>query len=219
MDAKQAEPRTAEENALNKIVPYAEMQPEQLLEMANDAAEQVERRGRETVQHAIVAGRSLLEAKRKTPHGEWMAFLKSHWNRSVRHANSFMQIANSQHAANLEQAGSVRAALALIASESDPEQDITPEPAEHAEPIEITASEPQEQPEPRQPSVSVKKPREPRESPAERLAESEPFALGERLDADRADILAMSGDYAIAKKLPHFVVMLRKVASDLEGTP
>lgn len=204
---------------MSKLIPYDSMQPEQLLEMANDAAEQVERRGRETVQHAIVAGRSLLEAKRQTPHGEWMAFLKSHWNRSVRHANNYMQIANSQHAANLEQAGSIRAALALIASESDPEPDTTPDPPEKPDAIEITASEPQEQPEPRQPSVSVKKPREPKEAPAERLAESEPFALGERLDADRADILAMSGDYLIAKKLSHFVVMLRKVASDLEGTP
>lgn len=215
MDAKQAEPWTAEENALNKIIPYSEMQPEQLLEMANDAADQVERRGRETVQHAIVAGRSLLEAKRQTPHGEWMAFLKSHWNRSVRHAQNYMTLANTQHASHLDQAGSVRAALAMIASESEPEPDTTPEPVAHSEPIEITASEP---PEPRQPSVSVKKPREPKEAPAERLAESEPFALGERLDADRTEILAMSGDYAIAKKLPHFVVMLRKVAADLEGS-
>ncbi len=221
MDAKQAEPWTAEENALNKIIPYAEMQPDALAEIANDAAEQAEKHGRKSVQSAIVAGEALAAARQQIQHGEWTAFVKTHWNYSQSWASRLMVVAKRASTHDLTDFKSVRQLMISFGVESERESDYgdTPEPAERAEPIEITASEPQEAPEPRQPSVSVKKPREPKEAPAERLAESEPFALGERLDADRTEILAMSGDYLIAKKLPHFVVMLRKVASDLEGKP
>ena len=197
------------------------MNIEQLAEMANDAAEQAEKHGRKAVQAAIVAGDALLAAKKQIAHGEWAGWVKTHWNYSQSWASRLMTVAKRAQGHDLTDFSSVRAVLAAFSggSESDSEPDTTPEPVENSDPIEITASEPQEPPEPRQPSVSVKKPREPKEAPAERLSESEPFALGERLDADRADILAMSGDYLIAKKLSHFVVMLRKVASDLEGTP
>lgn len=40
---------------MNKIIPYAEMQPAALAEIANDAAEQAEKHGRKSVQSAIVS--------------------------------------------------------------------------------------------------------------------------------------------------------------------
>lgn len=131
-----------------------------------------------------------------------------------------MTVAKRAQGHDLTDFKSVRQVLLEFGHDDDGEQ-IGPQTLvaeEKPDAIEITASEPQSPPAPRQPSVSVKKSREPKEAPAQRLAESEPFALGERLDSDRADILAMSGDYLIAKKLSHFVVMLRKVAADLEGS-
>lgn len=204
---------------MNKLISYADMQPDALAEIANDAAEQAEKHGRKSVQFAIVAGQSLAAAKQKIPHGEWLAWLKTNWNYTQQWGSRLIQVANYAHGRNLEDFASVKQVLREIGEESAEREPKAAELAEKPDAIEITASEPQEQPEPRHPSVSVKKPREPKEAPAERLAESEPFALGERLDADRADILAMSGDYLIAKKLNHFCAMLRKVASDLEGTP
>lgn len=218
MDAKQAEPRTAEENALNKIIPYADMQPDALAEIANDAAEQAEKHGRKSVQSAIVAGEALAAARQQIPHGEWLAWLKINWNYTQQWGSRLIQVANYAHGRNLEDFASVKQVLREIGEESAEREPKAAEHAEKPDAIEITASDPQSPPEPRQPSVSVKKPRDPKEAPAERLSESEPFSLGERLDSDRAEILAMSGDYLIAKKLSHFVVMLRKVASDLEGS-
>lgn len=44
------------------------------------------------------------------------------------------------------------------------------------------------------------------------------FDRGDSLDEDRRAILDMAADYSAAKQLKHFIVMLRKVATDLEAT-
>lgn len=88
-------------------------------EKANMAAEQVERNATLIVSIAISSGKALVDAKALVPHGEWSVWLGKHWNYSHRLANNYMEIANSQHAANLQDAKSIREALRIVAADAD----------------------------------------------------------------------------------------------------
>ena len=95
---------------------YLENLPVETLAIyANESAELCESCGRLTVEHAIRCGRALLAAKSKVKHGEWLDWLKDHFNYSQPMASRYMDIANYSRANNLAEATSVRDALRLIA--------------------------------------------------------------------------------------------------------
>jgi len=103
--------------------------PETLMEMANESAELAERNLREAVQHALRAGRALVAAKAQLPHGKWMAWLRTNFDRDIGTAARYMRLADNWHSApNIQQAESIRQALRLIA-----------EDRQQAEPIEVMA--------------------------------------------------------------------------------
>lgn len=214
-------------SAAGSRIEYGGMSTEALIELANDAACQVESHGRKTVQSAMIAGRSLLEMKQRVEHGEWAAFLKAHWLYSVRHAQTYMRLAKSADSALLESAGSVSEALLLLADRSGSESpDDVPEPSQEASPVAGEAVAERGVPEPQQsltddcsrpPAAVARRPREPRQADAPRLTDEQEFHLGERLDADREAILAMAGDYLAARQGKHFVALLKKLVIELGG--
>jgi hypothetical protein len=162
----------------------------------------------------------LLAAKAKVQHGQWSAWVGSNFDYSHRLATQYMTIASNWHrAANLESAGSIREALRMIAEDPEtPKRERTPsvevlEPIEAEDTIEVVATT-VDQPQKPKPSGNPKSDAASRSSSA-----SEPeFDLGSSLDDDRSAILDAAADYIAAKKLKHFIVMLRKVAADLEAT-
>ena len=93
---------------------------ETLGEMANEAAEQVEKNAKVTVQKAIDAGRYLTAIKEQLEHGQWGGWLGANWNYSQSLAIKYMQISNSECVTNLKDATSINDALRIIA-DSKPE--------------------------------------------------------------------------------------------------
>lgn len=206
-------------NTVASSLVLSELPVETLAEMANTAAEQVERHGQKTVASAVACGRALIAIKEQIEHGQWASWLGQHFLYSQRTASTYMALANSQRASNLTDATSVRQALRIVCEDTDEK------PKKSEASVEVV--QPDEPDEPGQPSVQpdapLEKPqREPRKPPEPQqektpIATPEVFHLGERLDEDRSQILELSGDYVSAKKLKHFIVMIRKVATDLEA--
>jgi len=140
----------------------AELPPETLMEMANESAELAEQNLREAVQHALRAGRALVAAKAQLPHGKWMAWLRTNFDRDIGTAARYMRLADNWHSApNIQQSESIRQALRLIAEEGRqvepievqsesraPELDAEPQAPEPVEPDDIDEPEiePQERP-------------------------------------------------------------------------
>lgn len=93
---------------------------ETLGEMANEAAEQVEKNAKATVQKAIDAGRYLTAIKEQLEHGQWGGWLGANWNYSQKTATQYMQISNFTSGLNLTDASSISEALRMI-SDSKPE--------------------------------------------------------------------------------------------------
>lgn len=205
---------------MNDLISFEEMDVETLAIIANDAAEDVETNARKTVEHADRCGRALLAAKQQIPHGRWLAWLGANFNCSQQTASDYMRIADYGRARNLKEATSIRAALNMISA--DPEVEKRESPKQSGVVVTKHAADPAESPDvieaesrPVEP-----KPRElnPRSSAAPRKTETDEFDLGSSLDEHRSQILDMAACYAAAKQLKHFIVMLRKVAADLEVT-
>lgn len=205
---------------MSELISFEGMAIDDLIEIANKSAENVETNARMTISNADRCGRALIEIKKEIPHGKWLAWLGANFNYSQQTASDYMRIAEYGHARNLADATSVRHALRMIAE--DPEttrrerqsgvQVIEPEKTD--EPIEVEATPVKD---PREPKPSAN----PRSSAAQSSQKPAPeFDLGSSLDEHRSAILEMAGDYHAAKKTKHFIVMLRKVAADLEvATP
>ena len=100
---------------MSDLIQLDNLPVETLAIYANESAELCESCGRLTVEHAIRCGRALLAAKSKVKHGEWLDWLKDHFNYSQPMASRYMDIANYSRANNLAEATSVRDALRLIA--------------------------------------------------------------------------------------------------------
>lgn len=100
---------------MSEMIHLESLPVETLAIYANESAELCESCGRLTVEHAIRCGRALLAAKSKVRHGEWLDWLKDHFNYSQPMASRYMDIANYSRANNLAEATSVRDALRLIA--------------------------------------------------------------------------------------------------------
>ena len=151
-------------------------------------------------------GRVMSIVKSKLPHGEWCNWVRETFEdqMSLRNIQCHMKASQevAQNPALLECADSLDEILKTTAKPRDPS-------AEVVEPIEVE-SKPVES----KPSSNPRSDAAPRtSSPA-----APEFDLGSSLDEDRSAILEMAGDYAAAKKTNHFIVMIRKVASDLEVT-
>jgi hypothetical protein len=206
------------------LISFDDLDVEALAVIANDAAEEVETNARKTVEHAERCGRALLAAKEKTKHGQWLAWVGANFNYSQQTASDYMRIADYGRARNLEEATSVRAALKMISDDPEVEKRESPkkpgvvvtkpaaDPAESKDVIDVD-SKPVD-PKPPKPASNPRSDAAPRNS---KQAAPE-FDLGSSLDEHRSAILEMAGDYAAAKKTNHFIVMLRKVATDLEAT-
>lgn len=209
---------------MNDMISFDGMPLEQLVDIANGSAEQVEKSARNMVQHAHRAGRALLAAKEQLEHGQWLPWLGAHFDQSISLANKYMAIAsNSEQIPNLLEAPSITQAMRMI-TEAREEQSpkkagvvVTKpaaDPAESKDVIDVE-SKPVAPREPK-PSSNPRSDAAPRNS---KPSASE-FDLGSSLDEHRSAILEMAADYQIAKKTKHFIVMLRKVAVDLEvATP
>jgi len=151
----------------------AELPPETLMEMANESAELAEQNLREAVQHALRAGRALVAANAQLPHGKWMAWLRTNFDRDIGTAARYMRLADNWHSApNIQQSESIRQALRLIAEEGRqvepievqsesraPELDAEPQAPEPVEPDDIDEPEiePQERPTIRKVSAEARK--------------------------------------------------------------
>jgi hypothetical protein len=202
------------------LMAFDDLEVEALAVIANESAEQVESSARKTVEHAERCGRALLAAKEKVPHGQWLPWLAKNFDYNQQHASRYMTIAsNYSRVSNLKEATSLRDALRMIAEDPEtPKRERKPsvevvEPIEAEDTIEVVATPVDE---PRQTPAQAN----PRGDAAHRNpkpAESE-FDLGSSLDDDRSAILDAAAEYIATKKLKHFVVMLRKVADDLEAT-
>jgi len=146
----------------------AELPPETLIEMANESAELAERNLREAVQHALRAGRALVAAKAQLPHGKWMAWLRTNFDRDIGTAARYMRLADNWHSApNIQQSESIRQALRLIAEDNRQAEPIAvmaepvaepraPDPVEPDD-IDEPEIEPQERPSIRKVSAEARK--------------------------------------------------------------
>lgn len=209
---------------MSDLISFEGMALEHLAEAANSAAEQVENSARSMVQHADRSGRALLAAKAQLEHGDWLPWLGANFDQSISLANKYMAIAsNSERIPNLKEAPSITQAMRMI-TEAREEQ--TPKRAG------VVVTKPAADPAESKNVIDVEsKPVTPRETksagnprsgstPRDSKPSAPEFDLGSSLDEHRSAILDMAGDYAAAKQTKHFIVMLRKVAADLEvATP
>ena len=145
--------------------------PETLIQMANESSELAELCLRDAVQHALRAGRALVAAKAQLPHGKWMAWLRTNFDRDTGTAARYMRLADNWHTApNIQQAESIRQALRLIAEDRQQTEPIevmaepvaeprAPEPDEpdNADDIDEPEIEPQERPTIRKVSAEARK--------------------------------------------------------------
>jgi hypothetical protein len=208
---------------MNDIISFEGMALEDLADIANTAAGHVEGHMKTMVEHAHRCGRALIEAKAQLNHGEWLSWLGRNFDQTISLANKYMAIAsNSERIPNLLEAPSITQAMRMITEAREEQSPKRPgvvvakpaaDPAESKDVIDVD-SKPVE---PREPKPSSN----PRSSAAQSSPKPAPeFDLGSSLDEHRSAILDMAGDYAAAKQTKHFIVMLRKVAADLEvATP
>ena len=124
---------------------------ETLAEMANEAAELAERDMVSAVGRAWDCGRYLLAAKAQVPHGQWMHWVRVNFDRELRTASRYMQLAGAfPTRAAIAEAASIRQAMRMI---SQPEEAAADEPEpELVEEIEAELEQPEVEPQER-PSI------------------------------------------------------------------
>lgn len=193
---------------MSQLISFDDLDIEALTEAAKEAFEEVAWSLEKTLSHATNFGRILSSVRNKIPHGEWSGWVQETFGdtMSLRKIQRYMQIANASDQTLLEGAKTIDEALERIAEPKPRKPSV-----EVVEPIEVEATPV----EPREPK--------PAGNPKSSAASSSPkpapeFDLGSSLDEHRTAILDMAGDYAASKQLKHFIVMLRKVAADLEMT-
>jgi hypothetical protein len=195
---------------VSQLTTFDDLDIEALTEAAKEAFEEVAWSLEKTLSHATNFGRILSSVRNKIPHGEWSGWVQETFGdtMSLRKIQRYMQIANASDQTLLEGAKTIDEALERIAEPKPRKASV-----EVVEPIEVEST-PVEQPRQPKPAGNPKSDAAPRNSSA-----SEPeFDLGSSLNDDRSAILDAAAGYIAAKKLKHFVVMLRKVANDLEVT-
>lgn len=190
------------------LVRFEDLPVEALTEVAQEKFQEALWATEKALAKQLEFGRVMLIVKSKLPHGEWCNWVRDTFDdqislRSIQcHMKASQAIA--QNPALLECADSLDDILKTTAKPKAAGVTVN-------EPIEATATPVKE---PREPKPAAN----PRSSAA--LSSTKPapeFDLGSSLDEHRSAILEMAGDYAAAKKTKHFIVMLRKVATDLEA--
>jgi hypothetical protein len=151
---------------MNEII-VASLPLETLAEMANAAAELAERDMVSALQRAHDCGRYLVAAKAQIPHGQWMQWVRVNFDRELRTASRYMQIAEAFPTRGmLDGVVSVRHAMRLIAQDSEPdpivvsaiaEAEPEPELQEIETEQEEAETEPQERPTIRKVSAEARK--------------------------------------------------------------
>jgi hypothetical protein len=151
---------------VNEII-VAALPLETLAEMANKAAELAERDMVSALQRAHDCGRYLVAAKAQIPHGQWMQWVRVNFDREIRTASRYMQIAEAFPTRGmLDGVVSVRHAMRLIAQDTEPdpivvsaipEAEAEPELQEIETEQEEAETEPQEQPTIRKVSAEARK--------------------------------------------------------------
>ncbi len=151
---------------MNEII-VAALPLETLAEMANKAAELAERDMVSALQRAHDCGRYLVAAKAQIPHGQWMQWVRVNFDREIRTASRYMQIAEAFPTRGmLDGVVSVRHAMRLIAQDTEPdpivvsaipEAEAEPELQEIETEQEEAETEPQEQPTIRKVSAEARK--------------------------------------------------------------
>jgi hypothetical protein len=193
----------------SRLISFDDLDIEALTEAAKEAFEEVTWSLEKTLTQATNFGRILSSVRKKIPHGEWCGWVQETFGdtMSLRKIQRYMQIANASDQTLLEGAKTIDEALERIAEPKPRKASV-----EVVEPIQAE-TKPVEPNPPKQSS-------NPRSDAAPRNSKpaAPEFDLGSSLDEDRSGILDMAADYTAAKQLKHFIVMLRKVAADLEVT-
>ena len=106
------------------IVPSSEpvRSDDDLVREINAEHGHVETYKRNTIQHAIRCGELLLEMKQRVGHGNWLAWVREHFDASERTARNYMEIAKSAAVADLHDDTTMRSALRALASPSQPKE-------------------------------------------------------------------------------------------------
>jgi hypothetical protein len=194
------------------LVRFEDLPVEALTEVAQEKFQEALWATEKALAKQLEFGRVMLIVKSKLPHGEWCNWVRDTFDdqislRSIQcHMKASQAIA--QNPALLECADSLDDILKTTAKPKTAGVTVN-------EPIEATATPVKQLREPK-PASNPRSDAAPRNSkPA-----APEFDLGSSLDEHRSAILEMAGDYHAAKKTKHFIVMLRKVAADLEvATP
>lgn len=197
------------------ITTFDDLPIEALTEVAKEKFEEAVWATEKALAKQLEFGRVMSIVKSKLPHGQWSKWVLDTFDDklSLRSIQCHMKAANAiaQNPALLDCADSLDSILELTAVPKKSGVVVSGPATDPAELPNIIEAE----------SRPVdRKPREsnPRSSAAPRKTETDEFDLGSSLDEDRSDILDMAADYTAAKQLKHFIVMLRKVAADLEVT-
>ena len=83
---------------MSNSIPALTDSPPALTDLAqriNDHHHAAEAEARSALQHALEAGRLLVEAKSQCQHGTWLPWLKEHFKGSVRNAQGYMRLADN----------------------------------------------------------------------------------------------------------------------------
>jgi hypothetical protein len=202
------------------LTTFEDLSVEALTEVAKEKFEEAVWATEKALAKQLEFGRVMSIVKSKLPHGQWSNWVLETFEDklSLRSIQCHMKAANAiaQNPALLDCADSLDSILELTAVPKKPGVVVTKpaaDPAEAKDVIDVDSKpvEPKQKP-----SSNPRSDAAPRNSkPA-----APEFDLGSSLDEHRSAILEMAGDYAAAKQTKHFIVMLRKVAADLEvATP
>lgn len=192
------------------LTTFEDLPVEALTEVAKEKFEEALWATEKALAKQLEFGRVMSIVKSKLPHGEWCNWVRETFEdqislRSIQcHMKASQAIA--QNPALLECADSLDDILKTTAKPKAAAVTVN-------EPIEAKATPVKEPREPK-PASNPRSDAAPRNSKPSALE----FDLGSSLDEHRSAILEMAGDYAPSKQLKHFIVMLRKVATDLEVT-
>jgi len=201
---------------------YSGLSESELIEGCNQFGSMATSSISDALVHFKTCGDMLNEMKTRIEHGHWLPWLEANWKHSQQWASTAMRISNYTSERNLSDVelrkiGSAGKVLALIQEESKATRKPVADFEEFGLEETLTKPEPESRPsEPREqkPSSNPRSDAAPRNS----KPSAPEFDLGSSLDEDRSAILDMAGNYAAAKQTKHFIVMLRKVAADLEVT-
>ena len=197
-------------------ISIGELSLEALAEMANTAAELAERDMVSAVGRAWDCGRYLLAAKAQVPHGQWMHWVRVNFDREIRTACRYMQLAGAfESRAAIAEAASIRQAMRMISQpEEVPVDESEPELVEEieAEPEVTPEIEPQERPSIRKVSAEARKVSQADQEPAPEVRPVvEPELVEEPTIQERLDAIGLRMGDEVSGSGKKWLVTGRKI--------